>query len=700
MEKVGLNRSGRVRTVCTICQKGCGVVAYVENGIAHRIEGDPENPLNRGQLCTKGLATLEYVYHPDRVRYPLIRAGNKGEGKWERISWDHALDRIAEEFNRIKNDLGAESVAFIRGASKAYIDVGIGRLANVFGSPNFAAQGQVCHTPRVMATTLTCGYSPMPDIEHPPACLVVWGVNPKETCFCENDAILNARARGTKLIVIDPVKTNLAAVSEHWIRLRPGTDLALALGMIHIMVKENLCDRDFVRNWTVGFEELRTHVEQYTPEKVEEITWIPSEMLIEATLTYAQAKPACIVWGNALDHNMNSFQTGRAITILRVISGNLGVPGGEIRWAPLPLLGRESPPTTDMAQGVSQDDNILPTYKNVIPDRLVRAILNDDPYPVRAAFVQGSNPVLSYNNSRLTRAAFKELDFLVVADMFVTPTAAVADIVLPAATYLEYDCVNVPPQNIPIALAQRKAIQVGECWSDFKIQIELAKRLGVGKEFGWENEQDAFDEILKPSGLTFEKFKEAGQINSKKVFRQYETKGFETPSGKIEIYSKRLEKWGYDSLPTYYEPPETPYSDSALVKKYPFILTCWKPEDYRHSWGHQIPSLRLNHPDPIVVIHPDAAARLSIREGDWVLIETERGTVRQKAKLDADLDERVVVAEFGWWYPERNNLDESGWEESNINVLTDDRTPYNRAMGAANEMGTPTLSGFCCNVHK
>jgi anaerobic selenocysteine-containing dehydrogenase len=222
----------------------------------------------------------------------------------------------------------------------------------------------------------------------------------------------------------------------------------------------------------------------------------------------------------------------------------------------------------------------------------------------------------------------------------------------------------------------------------------------VGKEFDWENEQDAFDEILKPSGLTFEKFKEAGQINSKKVFRQYETKGFETPSGKIEIYSKRLEKWGYDSLPTYYEPPETPYSDSALVKKYPFILTCWKPEDYRHSWGHQIPSLRLNHPDPIVVIHPDAAARLSIREGDWVLIETERGTVRQKAKLDADLDERVVVAEFGWWYPERNNLNESGWEESNINVLTDDRTPYNRAMGAANEMGTPTLSGFCCNVHK
>ena len=700
MDERRMNKDDAVRSICTLCPKGCGVLVHVEGGIAHKVEGDPDNPLNRGRLCIKGLATLEYVYHPQRLRHPVMRSAGRGQGDWKKVSWDEALDGIAEAFNKIKTEIGAESVAFIRGASKAYIDVFIGRLANAFGSPNLAAMGQSCHVPRAMASALTCGYYCMPDIEHPPACLIVWGFNPKETFFCENDAILHAVHQGTKLIVVDPMKTNLAGEAVCWARLRPGTDLAVALGMIRIMIDEDLYDHAFVENWTVGFEELKSHVQPYTPEKVAEIAWLPQAVLKEMTRTYAQSKPACITWGNGIDHTLNSFQTARAITILRMISGNLGIPGGEILWAPLPLLGREAPPAGEMGQRVGFEQKILPTYKSAMPDKLIAAMLTDDPYPIRGAFVQGGDPVMTYNGSQMAHEGFKALDFLAVSDMFMTPTAALADVILPAASFIEHDSIIVPPQNIPIALAQRKAVEVGECWSAFKILAELAKRLGVSRQFGCETEQEIFDEILKPSGLTLQQFKEVGRITTKKLFGQYESKGFNTPSGKVELYSKRLKKWGYDPLPIYYELPETPFSEAASQEKYPFILTSWKPIAYCHSWGRQIPMLRASHPDPVIMMHPETASRLNIHEGDWVWIETRRGRIKQRAALDMDLDHRVILAEFGWWSPEKELSDPERWSDSNINVLTDDCTSYNRAMGSANEMGSPSLRGLFCNVHK
>jgi anaerobic selenocysteine-containing dehydrogenase len=679
----------------------------MEKDIPYKVEGDFENPLNKGKLCIKGLSTLEYVYHPDRLRHPLMRSGERGGGNWKQVSWDEALDHVAEVFNKIKKNHGAESVAFIRGASKSYLDIFLARLANVFGSPNLATMGQCCHVPRSMASTLTCGYYALPDIEHPPSCIVVWGYNPEETFFYEYETILEAIEHGSKLIVIDPRKTNLAEKANFWIQLRPGTDLALALGMINIMINEDCYDQDFVDKWTIGFGELKTHIQKYTPEKVEEITWVPRKLLKEMTINYAKSKPACILLGNAIDHNLNSFQTARAVTILRTISGNLGVPGGEIEWKALPLLGREPAvmlankiPIEIMEQRVSAKCKILPLFKSVTPDTVIKAVLEEDPYPIRAAFIQGANPLLTYPNVQNVYDAFRKLDFLVVADMFMTPTAVLADIVLPVASFLEVDSIFVPPQNIPIALAQRKVVEIGECWSDFKIIIELAKRLGLGEDFIWENEEQAWNEILKPSGFTFEKFKQIGEILSSKLYGQYESKGFNTPSGKVEIYSARLKKWGYDPIPVYDEPPETPYSEPESFQKYPFILTSWKPSPYRHSWGHQINKLRTSNPEPIVLINPETGKKLGVQDGDWVYIETKRGLIKQKAKLESGIDARLIVAEFGWWYPEREVSDLNRWKESNINLLTDDETLYARIMGSANEMGSPTLRGIFCNVYK
>ena len=705
MAAMKINKNGEIKTYCSICPKGCGIIIHMKEGRPSKVEGDPGET---GGLCIKGLNVLEYVFHPGRLTHPLMRSGKRGEGKWDQVTWDDALNHVAERLNKLKEEYGPESVAFIRGASKSYMDAFLARLANVFGSPNLVTMGQCCHLPKVTANSITCGYFPFPDLDYPPSCIIVWGYNPKATFIQEYESVVKAVKRGAKLIVIDPKKTSLAEQADFWIKPRPGTDLALALGMIHIIINEGLHDREFVDQWTIGYEKLSSHIQQYTPGKVEEITWVPRSAMADMTRAYIESRPASILMGNALDHNLNSFQTARAITILRAISGNIGTPGGEIKWGPLPTLSRKDPEANlgnklsgeVLARRVGVECNILPLFKPVMPDNVIKAILDEKPYPIRGAFIQAGDPLITYPKVKDVFKALNKLDFSVVIDMFMTPTAALADVVLPASSFLEYDNILEPPQNIPMALAQRKVMEFGECWSDYKINIELAKRLGLGKDFVWQNEEQALNAIMKPAGLTFEEFKQIGKLSSRKYFRHYLDGGFDTPSGKIELYSDRLEGWGYDPLPTYYEPPETPFSEPDLSEKYPFILTSFKPGSYRHSWGHQVGPLRSDNPDPLVIMNSETAERLDIKNGDWIYIETRRGRIKQKTKLMAGIDPRVIITEFGWWHPEKDILDSERWERSNINVLTDNKTPFNRAMGAANELGSPTLRGICCNVYK
>jgi anaerobic selenocysteine-containing dehydrogenase len=275
--------------------------------------------------------------------------------------------------------------------------------------------------------------------------------------------------------------------------------------------------------------------------------------------------------------------------------------------------------------------------------------------------------------------------------MFMTPTASLADIVLPVASYLEYDHV-VAPTNV-IAQVQQKVAQVGECRSDYEIISGLARRLGLGEYF-WGTAEEALDAILKPAGLTFREFREIGILTASKQYKKYERSGFGTPSGKVELYSSQLKEWGFDPLPTYYEPPESPYSAPGLEGEYPLILTNHKSSMFQHSGGRQITTLRSKRLHPTVEIHAELAARLGIAEGDWVYIETRRGRIRQKASLSSGIDPRVVIADYGWWFPEGGKPDLYGWSESNINLLTDNKPPYNR------EIGSPTLRGILCKVYK
>lgn len=301
--------------------------------------------------------------------------------------------------------------------------------------------------------------------------------------------------------------------------------------------------------------------------------------------------------------------------------------------------------------------------------------------------------LLTYSNAQEAYQALLTLDFLAVVDMFMTPTAALADIVLPAATYLEFDDIVAPPYSLPVALVQQQVTRVGECRSDYEILRDLARKLGLGEYF-WDTEEQCLDFILEPAGISFNEFRKVGVLSGSKHYRSYQSQGFPTPSGKVELYSSQLKEWGFDPLPIYYESPETPHGAPELAKEYPLVLTSGKRGCYRHSGGRQIASLRGSHPEAVTYIHPQTAGELGIANEDWVHVETKRGRIKQRAILSPDIDPRVVVVDYAWWFPEDGPADLYSWAKSNINILTDDQPPFNRETGSAN------LRGIVCKVHK
>jgi anaerobic selenocysteine-containing dehydrogenase len=670
---------------------GCGILVHVENGRITKIEGDPDSPLNRGTICPKGLAQIERLNHPDRLTYPMKRAGERGEGRWIRISWDEALESISGRIKETIDRDGPRAISFAQGTPKGLELFLLIRLANLLNSPNISTPGNVCHMPRETASNLTCGFFPIPDYDYPPACVLVWGSNLFQT---NEEGILGSQLkraldRGAKLIVVDPRKTTVATRADLWLQPKPATDLALALGILRVMIDEDLYERAFVENWTKGFPELKQHLQQYSLEKLSEITWVPKEKMIEVAHLFSHSKPACIQWGNALEHNPNSFQCARALLILMALSGNLDVPGGNVN-RPGPSVMRpgelvQIKKFPDKKEKIISPEFRLSTMMGFVPSQLiVKAILTEKPYPIRMMYIHGGNPLLSYANATETFRAMKRLDFLAVSEIFLTPTAQLADIVLPAATNFEFDDIGHFGLPNGYILARPKIVEPREeCWPDSKILNELGKRLGYGQYF-WDDIRGCLDEILKPAGMTYDDFKSIGILKGKLEYRGYEKKGFHTPSGKVELYSQQLKDWGYAPLPSYQDLSEPP-----LLKEYPLIFTSAKDPFYFHSAYRNISSLRKLSPEPIVLIHPETASHLRIGEGDWVSIETKQGTIRQKAKLNAEIDPRVIIPSFGWWFPERKDLELSGWKESNLNILTNNDPPYDPAMGSTSLRGVP-----------
>jgi anaerobic selenocysteine-containing dehydrogenase len=459
--------------------------------------------------------------------------------------------------------------------------------------------------------------------------------------------------------------------------------------MLNVIVNEGLYDKEFVKSHVYGWEPFVKRANEYPLARVEEITWVPKEKIIQAARLFATTKPAGIQWGVAIEQQINCADNDRLLMALMGITGNIDVPGGQVLFQQPRIRNVGHFGAHRMLPDVQREKRLggerfrlAGNFGIINPKCVWDAILDEKPYPVKMLFFISSNPLMTRANAREIYRALEKVDFMAVSDFFITPTAELADIVLPTATWLEMDYIGDFWKRHGYILPRRKVIQVGECRSDHEMLNDLAHRVGQGEHW-WDNFEQALDWILAPMGITWQDFKKMDYIRGERVEQKYSVKGFSTPTRKFELYSTLLEKWGYDPLPQYREPLESPYSKSELCRQYPYILiTGRRLPGFFHSENRQLPWMRELHRDPVVELHPDTARKEGIREGDWVVIESPRGKVRQRAKLFEGMDPRVVSAEHAWWFPEKKDAGH-GWDESNINILTDNAYENcDAAMGA------------------
>ena len=707
-----LPRNAIFKSTCRMDHGGCGVLVHVKDGRVAKVEGNPEHPISKGTLCVKGRASPEHLYHPERLGFPLKRVGERGEGKWQRISWDEALDTITNKMNEVKAKYGAEAIALGTGTDRNNQSQ-MFRLANIIGTPNCFSEGHVCYYPKIHVAEITCGgffeAGWFPRFYYPydvvPECLVVWGSRASITsddsphpCYVGFTRVI---PKVKKLIVVDPRYTWEASKAHIWLQVRPGTDAALALGMLNVIINEGLYDKEFVDKWTFGFDKLAERAREYPPEKAAEITWIPADKIREAARVYATSKPATIHPGVAVEQHFNTTQELRAILCLVGITGNFDIPGGNvvcdrrIRGATTELEFWNKLPPEQVKKRLTSDRFKIITSGMwpIIPAQAMNSIITGEPYPLRVLYFFGYNPMVCAANTRKVYEALKKVEFMAIAELYMTPTAELADIVLPAAMWLEKDELQLNQADWGIDVRQKTVEQIDERRGDWDIIMELGRRMGCEEQ---PDVRSYIDAVLKPSGVTFEELKEKGFVSiAPMTYKKYERMGFSTPSKKFELYSNVLEGLGYDPLPHHKEPPESPVSTPDLAEEYPLVLTTGgRIPGFFHSEFRQIPKLRRLNPDPLVEIHPDTAKELGIKEGDWVWIESPRGRVKQRAKLTKGIHPKVVHAQHGWWYPEDKKAEPSlhGVWESNINVLTD--------WNGDEAMSSDPLRGLLCKVYK
>lgn len=654
-----------VKTVCGICNGTCGLELTLQNGAVIGVSGR-KDALSQGYICPKGKALVELLNAPDRIRKPLLR---EKDDRWQEITWDEAIDVVAQELQDIKKTFGAQAVAVHvgqTGVRKEFANY-IERFCNAFGTPNCSSSGSHCHSSRAMGHAYTVGALTVPDFENS-ACIVLWGSNPSASCPPLMTPINRALSRGAKLLVVDPRAHPLARKADVHLQLRPGTDGAVALGLLNVIIQERLYDQDFVDNWTVGFPQLAALVRDYPPPKVEQITWVPAAKLIEAAYLIAQASPACLTTGVAVELHTNGFQTVRALAILQAITGNLDIPGGSLLVVPAKLAPfTMANPRGSAVPAIGQKE--YPLFfnyaKRAQANLFARAIIQEKPYPIKGMMVAGSNPVLTWPNATRVREALTRLEFLAVIDHFMTETAKLADLVLPAASFLArpelWD--GAPIYGVQkIGLAPTVLSEEGQM-TDWRFWNRLANKMGFGESFPWASEEEAIRFRLKPLGITIESLERCpeGYEYEKKQAKKYVKTGFKTPSGKVELYCRQLEERGYDPLPRYVEPYESPLSMPEMADRYPLILTTGaRRMEYFHSRYRNLPSLRRLQPEPVVEMHPALAQALRIKEGEAVVVESIRGQrIALKASLTETIDPRIISVLHGW-------------NEANANCLTDD----------------------------
>jgi len=652
-------RGARIKkTFCGVCDAGCALDAHVKDGRLIRVEGSRDNPVTRGATCGKGRTNVQYIYHPHRIRTPLLRKGERGCDDFVPISWDEALDRVAERLLTTREEHGAESVVFFAGYPK-WMRPFLKRLAHGFGSPNYCSESSTCFFATIMANRLNFGSEVWSDMRNA-ACIVNWSSNPYHSSAQRLRAFKKVLKKGVPLIDVGPLKTPLSRWADIHLRIRPGTSGALALGMAHVMIAEGLYDREFVRDWTVGFDAFSEYVAGFTPLTTERVTGVPAPLITEAARLYASVKPAAMVHSASVTvHHTNGVQNHRAVTALIALTGNFDRKGGNrvipstYYHVPTGLASREHEfeqvrAWEEMAPRIGAEK--FPVWAALIPDaqstEIPFQIRSGRPYPLRAMLAFGLNHRM-WPGSGFMKEALGRLDFLVDVDLFMTESARMADIVLPACGTFERSQLKIYGPRY--AFWTEPVIDpVGESRSDVDIIVELSKRINPEDALLAKGHEACLDWIFEPSGIRVEDVKAhpGGEFLAERAetaYEKYRESGFPTPSGKMEFSSSILERFGVDPLPVYREPFLSPVSAPEAAERYPLILTTGaRLPLLMHSRMYRVERSRKSRPDPAVDIHPRDALGRGVAEGDWVDLSTPRGSIRVRANVTDAVPPGVV----------------------------------------------------------
>ncbi|MFC3612837.1 molybdopterin-dependent oxidoreductase [Lutimaribacter marinistellae] len=716
------------RVLCSGCDIYCQVHAEVpESGkVAEvRTKAIDTRPL-MANICMKGVHAPEGFANPDRVLYPLRRTGPRGSGQWEQVSWDEALDDIAARLGDIVARHGPEALAVSTSQWNTQTDNGAARrFMNLLGSPNWISGVAMCAGNTAAVNRLVYGWYPFPDYPNT-ECIVLFGHNPKPHSWTPiHNAIRRAQQRGAKLIVLDPRRSENAEAADLWLPLKPGTDAAMCLGWIKVILDEGLYDASFVRKWTLGFEEFKRRVDEFPLSRVAEITGVAPDLIAQAARLYATNGPSVIPWTPITDQQRNSTSAIRLMCALRAICGNLDVKGGELFHGFHPDVVSESElelhehlPDAQRAKQLGADAHPAFTYRAAdmlrepaarvwghdypnlvngacmaVPSAVFRAMADGDPYPVRAFFVLGNNALMSYANMQLIHRAITAQELVVAVEHFKTPTAQLADYILPGDAWLERNAISDSFAWTAIYRTSQQAVQPpGECRSVYDFWRGLAHRMGMAEHFPWATQDDLLDHrVAKLSDSFASLAEERAYVAPRMEYRKYETTGFATPSGKVELSSTILDAFGFDPLPNWRPAP-------PADADWPLTLFTGVREDEFFQTGHRhIASLRKRKPEPLAFLSITDAERLGISSGDDLEVATRQGRVLLKADVRDDMPEGVVRVPHGWWLPERPEGDgtlSGAWTHADAQICPDDSDHLDM------EQGIPHLKGIACRVTK
>jgi anaerobic selenocysteine-containing dehydrogenase len=785
-----------VSTYCPLCVSRCGARATVANG-TFTLDRDPSHPTGKA-LCVKGKAAPEIAVHADRLRHPLRRTAAKGAADpgWRRIGWDEALNTVADRLGALARDHGPESVVFssVSPSTSAIVDCvdWIQRLQRAFGSPNFLASMELCGWGRHLASLYTYGAAVpgqyMPDLDRA-ACILFWGYNPSLSRLAHATATRDALRRGAKLVVVDPRRAGFASKADAWLRVRPGTDAALALAITSVMIERGWYDEAFVRRWTNGpllvrtdtgrllraaelapdgnpghfvawdevaddsvvldpaargtdvdepdhlaltgtidvstasgavtcrpaFDLVAEQCRATSPDVAEELTGVPAADIERTAQMLWDHRPLAFYTWSGLEQHSDTTQIIRAINVLYALTGCLDAPGGNVLFTAVPtnpIAGMELLDRSQREKAIGVGDRPLgpARYGFITGEDFYTASLEGRPYRPCGLVSFGSNLLMAHGDSARGRDALQALDFHVHLDMFMTPTAEQADVVLPVTSAFEAEGLKI---GFEVSQEAQSMVQLrtplvpalGEARSDLEIIFDLATRLGLGEHFFDGSVDAGWAHQLQPSGVTLQQLRsDPAGVRVPLVTRHEKyaavggdgvPAGFATPTGRIELYAERFIDVGQPPIPTFSEPALSPRSRPDLADEFPLVLTCTKDVHFCETQYHQIASLRRRAPDPELELHPDTAHTRGIADGDWVEITTPKGSIRARAAFNTTLAPGVVCGQHGWFEP-CEELDLPGYPpfgpgSANLNLVLS-QTPSDPISGSS------PLRAQICNV--